>query len=193
MVRRYLGILGLLFIVVGLFLQVHATTLSSSDVSQLSVDANWIGRIQIDEVSTISSSAKFPTSVVKAKVLEVLKGSGDVGGQVSFEIPGGMRGTKTFAVVGFPQFKPGGQYVVFLASSPFTSARALSLGMGVGLMGWTAFRVMRREQGASSEAVVMRVGEPTLLQKSARGLAISHDRSVKTYGDFVSEIYRALN
>jgi hypothetical protein len=185
-VRRHLGII----LATSFWMtSIEATTISHGSVADLTRESGWIGRVEVEEIVSITSSATFPLSRVKAKVLEVFQGSSAVGSRIHFEIPGGSRGNRTYAVLGFPPLKVGSHYVIFLNSSPHQSATALSRGYGVGLVGWSAFRVIERE-GASA---VVRVGEPTLLQHSVRGLELTHDRSIRSYNDFVSEIHRALD
>jgi hypothetical protein len=174
---------------------IFATTLGGGAVDELSHDAQWIGRVQIESIETISSSSTFPFSKIKGQILEVFKGSGPVGESISFQLPGGSKGGKTFAVVGLPIFKVGGEYVLFLDNEPRVGAVALSLqSIQTGLVGWTAFRVMTAH--TTQSRVVIRAGEPSLLQESYHGMhqrQLIHDRSVKSYEDFVSEIYRALD
>lgn len=170
-----------------------ATSIMGGDVPQMSQEAAWIGRIEIDSMDLVSSGS-FPITKVQARILEVFKGDGEVGQALRFEIPGGMKGRKSYAILGFPRFRQGQSYIVFLNSSPFSSSSALSLGAGISLVGWTAFRVVNKP-GSSDEKVVVRVGEATLV-KSSDGLqrmALSHDRAIRTYDSFVSEIYRSLN
>jgi hypothetical protein len=198
MVRKILRLKvdGVLFLL-GLFLlplDLHATTLAGGSVQSLSKEASWIGRVQIETIETIPSSSQFPFTRVRGKVLEIFKGAGELGESISFQLPGGQRGTKSFAVVGMPLFKSGSEYVLFLDGTPRLGNTALSVSnIQVGLVGWTAFRVVVNERGATSARAVIRAGEPSLLEGSSRGLALSHDRSIRTYDDFVSEIYRSLD
>lgn len=182
------------FIFMTLFVSpLYATTLGGGAVSDLSRQAQWIGRIQIDSIDSISSSSEFPFSRVQGKILEVFKGSGESNQTVSFQMPGGRKGQNSFAVMGFPIFKSGGEYVVFLDSEPRMGSTALTLNViKAGLVGWTAFRVMHADQQVSARMVI-RAGEPSLLQNNGRGRMLIHDRSIKTYDDFVSEIYRSLD
>ncbi|MDB5038984.1 MAG: hypothetical protein JWQ35_2512 [Bacteriovoracaceae bacterium] len=172
----------------------EATTISGGSIQELGQQAVWIGRLQIESIQTISSSAEFPLSQIKGKILEVFKGQGNIDQEISFEVPGGQRGSKSFSVMGFPNFKVGSEYVLFLDSDPRFSSTALSLSAAsAGLVGWSAFRVMTSADPQDVSKVVVRAGEPTLLQRSSRGLAITHDRTIKRYEDFVSEIYRSLD
>lgn len=184
------SLVTLVFVVCG---KASATTLGGGSVSDLSQEAGWIGRVQVQSVDTIASSSEFPFSRVRGKILEVFKGSGSINEAVTFQVPGGQRGRKFFAVLGFPNFRPGGEYIVFLEDEPRLSSTAMSLSsLRSGLVGWTAFRVVHSESSAVNR-MVMRAGEPTLLQNSDAGRTLIHDRSIKTYDDFVAEIYRSLD
>ena len=168
-------------------LALTASTLQDETMSSAANGAVWIGRIHIEALKTLTTSG-FPVSQVQAKVVEVLKGSGEGGQSLAFEIPGGKDGRVNRRVLGFPTFKEDQDYIVFLDRDPREGAIALSLD-GAQMSTWSAYRVVEN----AGTAMVVRSGESTLRNESAQGFQLMHDRGVKSYEAFVDELYRSLN
>lgn len=166
-----------------------AATLKDDGLGQEASQSSWIGRLRIDSITTVSTQG-FPVSRITATLVEVLKGSGQSGESLSFEVPGGRDNKVQRAILGFPKFREGHEFIVFLDRDPRESSVASSRGQAQ-LSTWSAFRVVPSSD--EGEAVVIRSGDSTLLQTHSTGFQLMHDRGMKSYGAFVDELYRALD
>jgi hypothetical protein len=168
-----------------------ATTLSELSTDELSQEAAWIARVRVNQIST-SAIGTFPHREIQGELVEIFKGSGDVGDFVSFKLPGGERNGKTYAVMGLPRFVEGQEYVLFLNSYPghSNSQQALSLTGAAGLTGWTAYKVLMNE---NNPEFVVRADEMNLVKSVGGYSALHMDRKVEDYQVFVTDIFRSLD
>ena len=189
--KRFLGLAGFAGYFIfggGLTAPLGATTMVELSLGNQARDARWIGRVHVENVRAIETSG-FPFSVAEGRVIEVMKGAGKVGDKVSFQLPGGKRGSHTVAVMGMGAVRADADYVLFLDAAPDAAQSSLN-GSAAGVVGWTLYKIVKA--GAQQE-VVMRQGESTIARKSVAGYALSHDsRVVGTYSSFLDSLYREM-
>ena len=138
-----------------------ATVLLPADLGDLSRGAYAIARGSIVAVDSrwTSSDHRSIETIVTLRADAWLKG--DLGGTVSFRVPGGRLGRYRSLVVGAPSFDAGQQVVVFLGAAPPAMPYVLGLSQGV-------YRVARAGTGlvVTPPPVMPVAGAP---QRVARG------------------------
>jgi hypothetical protein len=118
---------------------VRATVVLPADLVDLAADARAIvhGRVASVEPRWAAGRRHVETLVL-LQVTAYLKG--DLGGELTFKVPGGDLGTYRTIVVGAPRFRVGDEVVLFLGATGPAIPHVLGLGQGV-------FRVVTDRQG----------------------------------------------
>lgn len=189
--QRLFG-LGLSLSILGWCLPSAATSTSLMNVETTDVAraSGWIANVVVESVSQANASAPF--IVVRARVIDVLKGFAQPGQVVSFHVPGGMANGKKVSVMGMPEFRVNRKYVVFLDQAPSTSTALSMSAPAAGLQNWTAYEVSKAANGAGE--VVSRAGGLEYARSTQRGLSIQHGASrSKPLNDLYAEIFRGLD
>jgi hypothetical protein len=122
-------------LVVAIAPPVFATTLLPGDLGDIARGAKAIVRGTVADVRAewVDGRRRVET-IVTLEVSETFKG--DMGGRVSFQVPGGVIGRYRSVTVGAPSFHQGEEVVLFLGAQPPALPYVLGLGQGV-------FRVRR--------------------------------------------------
>lgn len=156
---------------------VQATTLLDLELSDQAREAQWIGRVEITSIKTLSG--EFPKTKLEGVILEVLKGRGSSGDLFTLKLPGGG-GAKRVVVTGLPLFQKGNQYIFFLTTDPLSHKTENHL------VGWTAYRVTENQQ-------VLRVGGAHLVESTQTGYNYhSYRPPIRKYEEFVTEIFKVM-
>ncbi len=127
------------FLVVALLLApaapVCATVLLPGDLTELAKGAGAIVRGRVTDLRTEWAEGRHRVeTIVTLAVDEAFKG--DLAGQVTFAVPGGVMGRYRSLMVGAPTFRVGDEVVLFLGVRPPSLPYVLGLGQGV-------FRILR--------------------------------------------------
>jgi hypothetical protein len=146
-------------LVVALAPSVRATVLLPGDLGEIARGASAIVRGTVVDVRTewVDGRRRVET-VVTLQVSETLKG--DMGGRLSFKVPGGVMGRYRTVMIGAPAFRQGEEVVLFLGATPPALPYVLGLGQGV-------FRVRRDARTGAST-----VTPPALLSDAASAVTV---------------------
>lgn len=151
-----------------------ATVLLPGDLAELSKSAGAIvrGRIVSTRAEWTDGRRRIETIVTLA-VDETYKG--DLSGQVSFAVPGGVMGRYRSVTIGAPRFSSGDEVVLFLGVRPPSMPYVLGLGQGV-------FRIQRDARTGGTT-----VTPPALLADSTETVAVTRgdpSRKPSSLADF---------
>ena len=136
-----------------------ATVLVPGDLGDLARGAAAIVRGRVVDVRPEwADGRRRVETIVTLEVAESYKG--DLAGQVTFAVPGGVMGRYRSVMVGAPSFQQGEEVVLFLGARPPSLPYVLGLGQGV-------FRVLR--DARTGQAVVT---PPALLADPFQGVQV---------------------
>ena len=178
-------ILMIVFLSLWLHRAAIASTVLDMKIDALSQEAFWIGRIYVEAIEPEEESKGFPKERVVGLVQDIFKGQGKLGERIFLRIPGGQKGQKRLAVLGFPIFRVGGEYIVFLSGDPHRRTKERSPIEMSDLVGWIAYRVV--------DGWVFRVGDHCLSHLEHQGYSVSPTRErPERLDDFIVKLLRAM-
>jgi hypothetical protein len=161
---------------------VSATTLLPGDLGDIARGAKAIVHGTVVDVRTewVDGRRRVET-IVTLEVSETFKG--DMGGRLSFQVPGGVIGRYRSVTIGAPSFHLGEEVVLFLGAQPPALPYVLGLGQGV-------FRVRRDARTGDTT-----VTPPALLADRAHAVTVQRGdpaRHAVSLPEFAATVRSAL-